>query len=100
MKDLEIAKRIVEVLDRAWEADPEAIAALIENRVLCNIDLAKDPTIQVGIRPDRKSYEVGLLGILNGIAGVHPDNKWGYVAAMYNEGNLRGFKIVEDWSKV
>jgi hypothetical protein len=57
------------VMNRAFKADPNAIHCLIVNRVPCNMELANDPTIIVegsrvleGLNP-----QVGLLGILNGI---------------------------------
>ena len=82
----------VDVLNRAFEADPEAVQLLIENRVNCNKQLADDHTIQVGQVAD-KTWEVGMLGIINGIFGVDVSG-WGYIAAMYNDGNLVGFKVL------
>lgn len=85
--NVKIAHRIVEVLNRAHGQDPHAIAQLIEARVGCNRNLAEDPTIQVGVDPDDSNrYRVGLLGILNGIAGqIQTGNLagYGYVAAVY-----------------
>ena len=84
--NVEVARRIVEVLNRAHGQDPHAIAQLIDARVMCNRNLAEDPTIQVGTDPDSGRYRVGLLGILNGVAGQIQHGSlagYGYVAAVY-----------------
>ncbi len=60
--------RPVDTLNRAFAADPEAIHAILCNRVPCNRALAEDPTIVVGesvVAPD--AFNVGVVGILNGI---------------------------------
>lgn len=85
MDNKAVAERIVRVLNRALMADPNAIQALIDNRVPCNRELADDPEIQVGTQDN--GFEVGMLGILNGITGTidrpGPRYGWGRVAAMY-----------------
>ena len=68
----------IEVLNRALAEDAVAVTALIGYRVPCNGALADDVTIQVG-RADG-GWDVGLLGIINGIFGVRADG-WGYIAA-------------------
>lgn len=83
-----IADRIIEIMNRALEADPEAVRKLIEYRVPCNDKLADDLEIQVGERNNRDGYEVGMLGILNGIGGtINPPAPLagaGYIAAVYS----------------
>jgi hypothetical protein len=84
--NVEVADRIVETLNRAHGQDPHAIAELIEQRVWCNRNLAEDPTIQVGVDNETGRYRVGLLGILNGVAGQIQTGRlrgFGYVAAVY-----------------
>jgi hypothetical protein len=73
----------VEVLNRALASDPEAVAALVNHRVRCNLTLAQDETVQVGHIDDdpASGLEVGMMGILNGIFGVRP-NRCGYIAAI------------------
>jgi hypothetical protein len=73
---------MLSVLNRATVADRDAIAALIEARVPCNQALADDPTIQVGSCREPGTYTVGLLGILSGIAGAHPDG-FSQIAAVF-----------------
>jgi rRNA maturation protein Nop10 len=65
-----IAQRIVDVMNRALAEDPQAIASLVNQRVACNDALANDPTIQVGTTD--AGFDLGLLGILNGITGCPP----------------------------
>ena len=67
--DNAVVEKIIEVLNEANKLDNEAISKLFQYRVLCNEELAAHPTIQVD--PDKNL--VGLMGIINGIAGVRPD---------------------------
>ena len=71
----------IDVLNRIHEADPSVLPALIGYRVPCNQELAKDPTVQVGAPPGSPGgpYEVGLLGIINGLFGVD-EQSWGFIA--------------------
>jgi len=71
-KDDTVIDRILEVMNRAINADSEAVASLCDQRVPCNETLAKDLTIQVGTYHGHP-YTVGLIGILAGIAGSHED---------------------------
>ncbi len=73
----------IDVLNRVHRADPTVLPKLIAERVRCNDELAKDPTVQVGETSDHE-YEVGFLGILNGIHGVD-SNGQGFIAARYDD---------------
>jgi hypothetical protein len=64
--DLELADRIIELMNDALARDPIAVTELIANRVPCNDDLATHPTIQVNPADDT----VGMLGFLNGLCGI------------------------------
>lgn len=79
----EAIDQAVEVLNRALSADPKAMSDLVLSRVPCNLDLADDPTIQCGSPGDDEAngYEVGLLGVINGILGRRPTGG-GYVGAV------------------
>lgn len=87
---------VLEVLNRAVEADPEAIAALIGTRVPCNPALAGDPTIQVDHRGDdpQRGFSVGALGLLNGLFGTRP-NGWGYLVAEVDNDEQRVIRFYE-----
>jgi hypothetical protein len=79
-----IADRIVEVMNSALEMDPAAVYALVESRVPCNRELADHPTIQVSAEGGK--YGVGLLGVLNGLAGTQTfkgQPGWGRVQAVF-----------------
>ena len=87
------------VLNRIHRSDPSVLQALIYQRVPCNEELASDPEVQVGeVEPVSgvKQYEVGLLGIINGIVGVH-NTGWGYICANIDEldGRILGFSRSE-----
>ncbi len=72
-------------LNELVDTDAEALAKLIDYRVECSDDLGEHPTIQVGhIDYDPANpLEVGMLGILNGLFGIHPDGG-GWIAARFD----------------
>jgi hypothetical protein len=68
---------------------------LIDARVTCNEALADHPTIQVGQQDG--SYQVGLLGILNGLFGIN-DAGWGPITAHIDStGGTLEFKRTFGW---
>jgi len=87
----------VEVLNEALKADAEVISRLVNQRLPCNDVLANHPTIQVAPHVVKEgdfayaNYEVGLLGIINGLFGVD-DKGWGFIAARFKDGRLDGFE--------
>lgn len=86
------ADDIVRLLNDAAALDQDAMRHLIEQRVPCNTALADHPTIQVGSTPDGGA-EVGLLGIVNGIAAM----LGGLVASKWSDqdGSFMGFCSLE-----
>ena len=64
MKDIDA---ILKVLNDAFDADPDAIRALILHRVPCNRALADHPTVQVNQDTDDLTFSVGAIGLLNGV---------------------------------
>lgn len=87
MTDQELGQEIINRLNKLIE-DPEVktlLEQLIHNRVNVSERLADHPTVQVGKVSDgvQDYWQVGLLGLLNGIVGVKP-NHWGYIAARYD----------------
>lgn len=61
-----------EVLQAAFEADPQAIHALMVNRVPCNDKLADDPYVFVDESlVAKKSYCVGALGLINAVLAAN-----------------------------
>lgn len=93
----ERASEAVAILNGIHELDPTVLPCLLDYRVPCNQALADHPTVQVGRNPQLVvgGYEVGLLGILNGLFGVKDDD-WGYIAAKYDEsGKLTKFILLD-----
>lgn len=91
-----IAEAIVQKLNEINELDSSVLPKLINYRVRCNDKFANHPTIQVGQANYPPGYQVGFLGILNGLIGVKTDD-WGYVAADMNpDGSIKRFLILED----
>jgi hypothetical protein len=91
----EPTERILAVLNEMAAADPEATRALAFTRVPCNRALADHPTIEVLADDDMASFEVGLLGVVNGLArALDPGLKDMAVAAVFNDGKLVRFDVV------
>jgi hypothetical protein len=61
--------RASEVLQAAFESDPNAMHALVVNRYPCNQALADDPFVIVDVPPvlGGTHFQVGMLGVLNGV---------------------------------
>lgn len=81
----------IEVLNRINEQDPTVLPELFAYRVPCNVGVANDPTVQVGFVNDdieSNQYEVGLLGILNGLFGLDSQG-WGYIVAVMDDNSMR-----------
>ena len=98
MKSITVVDAVA-ILNRALEADPDAISQLVCHHVPCNQALADDPTIQGGYHDDDTTrwHEVGMLGILNGLFGVRA-NQCGYLIAEVNgaENMVLRFYAVDD----
>lgn len=93
MEPEQIQQIFVDVLNRAFKADPDALQSLVFSRVNCNDTLAKDPTICVY---GDNEYTVGLVGILNGICTELTGEK---IAVATDEFKVKGFvKYVEQTS--
>jgi hypothetical protein len=80
---------VIDFLNKINDLDPSVLPALIAYRVPCNEELGEHPTVQTGKTED--GYEVGILGILNGLFGVKKDG-WDYIAAYYKD---KEFKEIE-----
>lgn len=73
MKDTISIDETIEFLNHLIALDKAAVAALIANRVPCNEQLANHPTVRVVAQ--HGGYNVGLLGILNGLLGTESDEE-------------------------
>jgi len=81
--DRQLAQHIVDMLNDMLERDKCAVAALLANRVPCNIELADHPTVQC--QKQHGGYWVGLLGVLNGLCGNSAERQSGVIAAVFKE---------------
>jgi hypothetical protein len=86
-------QEVVDFFNELLEIDREAISEIILGRVQCLPALAEHPTVQVGDHNIANRYEqeaehfydVGALGILNGLFGIHDEGKhrgWGTIAGL------------------
>lgn len=68
----------IDLLNRLAVIDPDAARALFTAKVSCGQALADHPTIQVS--HDGWGFQVGPLGLINGLFGVFPEGhpKAGY----------------------
>lgn len=63
----------IAVLNTALRLEPKAVSDLVRHRVkFQSEELADHPTIQVGVTPDGE-FDLGLVGLLNGIFGTEHD---------------------------
>jgi len=91
----------VDCLNAAFAADPNAIHALLVNRVPCRAALADDPYVQVNDSPvlDPGSFQVGALGLINGILAANGlplvASKWGDTVDEQGRHKLLGFCLYE-----
>jgi hypothetical protein len=73
-------EQVVDILNDILKTDPEAVSALVNNRVKCNQELANHNSVQVSgtdVEPT-----VGILGILNGFIEPLTGNR---VAVQYDD---------------
>lgn len=96
----------VNYLNELVDADPDAVRALIVQRVPCNQALAHHPTCRVmdvasvegavdrNVGVVGVGYEVGFLGVLNGLFGVDAQG-WGAIVAVFSGGRLSHFTLKE-----
>lgn len=91
-------EQAVTLLNEIHRLDPTVLQELVTHRVPCNEALANHPTVQVGLVDVQDGkFEVGILGIINGLFGVD-DKGWGFIAANISnppESQLTGFDILE-----
>lgn len=85
---------VVSFLNELTALDPAAMHNLVESRVACNDPFADHPTLQVSSRVngDGSDYEVGILGVLNGLFGTD-DINYGPISASFEEGRLVRFNV-------
>jgi len=94
-----LAVDVIAYLNELVAADPEAMHTLVESRVVVNEDLTNHPTAQVIPTPSGH-YELGLLGVVNGIVGIREDG-WGYIVGCFDDdtGRLLSFDLTEKFAK-
>lgn len=74
----------IESLNNMIETDRLAMHALVETRVPCQ-DMLSHPTVRCVRTEDGKGWEVGLLGILNGLFGAVSSSNLGAITAVFDD---------------
>ncbi len=87
--DLQLAHVVVDYLNDLLEHDRCAVAALIANRVPCNKAMADHPTCQVA--EQHGGFHVGMLGVLNGMCGIHYSGQGAIQACFDDLDDKRGY---------
>ncbi len=83
----------VDFLNSLLTIDRVVITALFSVRISCNKDMADHPTVQVGA--EGNYYQVGMIGILNGLFGSDK-NGWGHISAEYDNGTIKNFSLLSN----
>lgn len=81
---------VVDFFNELIEIDPNGITELFLHRVVVNDALANHPTVQA-----TDDNNVGLIGILNGLFGIH-DNGWGAFVFMTEGDVVTDVKLYDD----
>jgi hypothetical protein len=112
-KDSVTLDEVIDLLNDAVSDDPWAMDMLLEQRVYCNERLANHQTIQVRkaeplvvfntqMSEEISRWQVGILGILNGIFGID-ERGMGRIQAVFNvicanecqSADFEGYKVGE-----
>lgn len=101
IKETVTLNEVIDFLNELVEVDAPAVAALIANRVPCNEQLADHPTVQCGAQ--HGGFHVGMLGILNGLFGIHEGeyrNGWGAITAVFDDNDKGHFRNLVRFERV
>ncbi|AHG22578.1 hypothetical protein Z042_01480 [Chania multitudinisentens RB-25] len=79
------AQHVVDTLNSLLEVDPGAIASLVDYRVSCSEEFARDTSAMVGICDG--VFLVGMIGIINAL--IAPE----VIAAIYEGKELTSFTV-------
>ena len=94
-----LAYQIATFFNELIERDQEAMSHLVSNRVRCNRAMAHHPTVQVqqaGPSEGGRLWEVGVLGVLNGLIGIDKEG-WGCLSATIDPGGtLLRVEVLEE----
>lgn len=83
-------EQALEVLNRAFEADPDAMVALRAKRVVCKDALGLVPGIRAGMvevsspPPGGLRFDIGFLGLINGLFGADERTGYGAIAMVFD----------------
>ena len=90
-------EQVVDILNRAWKADPVALHSLLNVRIPCNLDLLADPNIQVRFQDRPYCYTISALGLLNGVVQHLTDRSVALKIARDDNGveTIEGFCVHE-----
>ena len=82
----------VDFLNKLLKIDKNAVSSLFSMRITCNEKLADHKTVQVR-ELGKDTFQVGMIGILNGLFGID-EFGWGHIVADYKNGLITGFRVL------
>lgn len=87
-------ERVVKILNRAFQKDPQAVELMVRSQTPCNLELATmDHIADEDVR--RTYFAIGGLGLLNGILGPLTGS---IVVVMVRNGKMHGFTYQKSYS--
>ena len=95
LKEIVTIDEVIELLNEIVESDCAAARRLVEARVRCNKKLAEHPTIQVGNYHKKGEFQVGILGVLNGLFGIDDETGYGQVSADIDGDKISFRRIID-----
>ena len=86
--------QMVRFLEELIDLDADAMSALVAARVPCSAAFVDHLTVQVDLTPER--FEVGLLGILNGLCGTFRDGTGAVAVIVEEDGRVTGAQLITE----
>jgi hypothetical protein len=96
-KEFVTPQDVCDLLNEFLKLDYVCAEELIFHHQRCNDAVASHPTIQVGQYENDEFPRVGIVGILNGLFGIHEDGM-GAICYEIEGGKILGFRLVKDAS--
>jgi hypothetical protein len=92
--NIELAQKIINILNELLESDRPVNKPLIANRIPCNEDFANYPDILVWVQ--NNGFHIGILGLLNGVGGGVGFDYHGSIEAVFEkkDGKLNRLKCL------